>query len=361
MAKDYYSTLGINKTASASEVKAAFRKLAHKHHPDKGGGDEKKFKEINEAYQVLKDDKKRQQYDQFGQTFEQARSQGNAGAGGFSDFASNFGGNSQGFSFNGEDLGDLFGDLFGFGGRQSRGGRSRVGSDLQVDLTIDFEQAVFGTETSISLNKDEACSRCSGQGIEPGSSMATCSECKGTGQVVRTVGFGIGFSSVCPSCGGSGQRPEKKCQTCHGTGTEKKQKTIKIKIPAGIDNGQMIRLSGEGQTVQGGRAGDLYVKISVRSSNKFVRSGYDILTKIEISFSQAALGDKIEIDTLNGKVRLKIPEGTQSGRSFNIKGRGVPKLHSKARGDQIVKVIVKTPINLSRNQKKLLQELDSQS
>ncbi len=360
MAKDYYEILGVNKNASQEEIKQSFRRLAHKHHPDKAGGDEQKFKEINEAYQVLSNQQKREQYDRFGQTFEQARSQG--GFGGFegfrdfADFASAFqNGNSASFDF---DLGDIFGDIFGFGSSRTKRGRSRVGADIEAELTIDFNQAVFGSQKEIILNKEEICSECAGSGIEPGAKIVTCPECGGTGQTMRRAGFGISFSTVCPACEGTGRRGEKACRRCQGKGREKKEKRLKIKIPAGIDNGQTIRLAGEGQSAgKGSRAGDLYLRLRVLPDKEFTRDGYDILTQAEINFTQAALGDKIEINTVDGLVKLKIPEGTQSGKEFRIRGRGVPHLHSRSRGDQIVKIIVKTPSRLSRRQKELLKQL----
>jgi len=362
MAKDYYQILGVSKTATQPEIKKAYYKLAHKHHPNKGG-DEAKMKEINEAYSVLGKEEKRKQYDQFGSTFEQARSQG--GFGGFegfrdfSDFAeafrSNNGANGQSFSF---DLGDIFGDLFGGGGSRTRQTKFQ-GADIEAELTIDFQDAAFGTEKDLKLNKDIVCQKCKGDGAEPGSKILTCSTCQGTGQVVKTIGFGIGFPSVCPDCQGSGKKVEKECKQCHGRGTIKETESIKVKIPAGIDNGQSIRLAGKGQAgVKGSPAGDLYLRIRVLPDPRFHRQGFDIKTKAEISFTQAALGDKVEIQTIDGKVKLKIPEGTQSGKVFSIKGKGIPHLQSKGRGDQLVEVIVKTPKNLSRKQKELFKDLE---
>src|SRR3989344_194673 len=243
MAKDYYKILVIDKNASQDEIKRAFRTLAHQHHPDKSGGNEQKFKEINEAYQVLSNPQKRQQYDQFGSTFEQARSQGGfAGFEGFrdfADFASAFrNGNNASFNFGAGDLGDIFGDLFGFGSSRTRtrGRKSRVGADIEAGITIDFREAVFGAEKNITITKDDICSQCDGSGVEPGSKMSTCPECRGTGQVMRNVGFGISFGSVCPTCGGTGQKADQDCSTCHGRGTEKKTKEIRVKIPAGIND-----------------------------------------------------------------------------------------------------------------------------
>ncbi len=368
MAKDYYKILGVGKTAGPEEIKKAYYKMAHQHHPHKGG-DEAKMKEINEAYSVLGNPEKKAQYDQYGQTFEQARSQG--GFGGFngfrdfSDFAEAFrssGGtsNGQNFSFDFSDIGDIFGDLFGMGGSRtrSRAAQKFQGSDIEVELTINFQEAVFGTEKELNLRKDAACQKCQGTGAEPGSKVLTCSTCRGTGQVMRSIGFGIGFPSVCANCQGTGKNIEKECRHCQGSGVIKETGTIKVKIQAGIDNGQSIRLPGKGQAgIKGGASGDLYLRIKVLPDSRFKRTGFDIKTKAEISFTQAALGDKIEIETIDGKVKLKIPEGTQSGKIFRLKGRGVSYLQARGRGDQLVEVIVKTPTHLSRRQKELLKEL----
>ncbi|OGY45637.1 MAG: molecular chaperone DnaJ [Candidatus Buchananbacteria bacterium RIFCSPHIGHO2_01_FULL_44_11] len=363
MTEDYYKLLGLSKTANPDEIKKAFRKLAHQHHPDKAGGNEQKFKEINEAYQVLSNPEKRRQYDQYGQTFEQVKAQGGFGGGSqdFSDFASAFrnGNNGQNFSFEFSDLGDVFGDLFGGRtGRTKTGARTRRGADVEVNLAISFKEAVFGVEKSLRLTKEEPCAVCSGNGVEPGSKLITCQTCKGTGQVVRSIGFGIGFPSVCPECSGQGQKAEKQCRHCRGQGVEKKDKEIKVKIPAGIDDGQGIKLTAKGQAgLRGGTAGDLYLRIRVLPDREFSRQGFDILSQIEISVSLAALGGLAEVNTLEGKVNLKIPEGTQSGKVFQLTGYGVPHLHGRGKGNQLVEVIVKTPTNLSHKQKDLLKEL----
>ncbi len=347
MSKDYYKILGVDKSASQDEIKKAFRKVAHKYHPDKQGGDEAKFKEANEAYQVLSNAQKRQQYDQFGSA---AFGQG-GGPSGFGGF-----GGAQGAQFDFGDLGDIFGDFFGGGGSR-RGGRSHAGADLQVGITVDFEEAVFGSEKEIALDKNDSCAVCSGNGVEPGSKFTTCGECKGAGQVARNVGFGINFASVCPTCQGQGQIPERKCKHCNGSGVEHKRKNIKVKIPAGIDNGQMIRLTGEGQAVGGGKSGDLYIKVSVRPSKKFERKGYDIISARNISISQAVLGAKIDIVTLDGDVAMTIPPGTQSGTVLRIKAKGVPTLHDKSRGDHLVKVTIDIPKKLNKKQRKFFEEL----
>lgn len=361
MSKDYYNILGVGKNASQEEIKKAFRKKAHQCHPDKQGGDEAKFKEINEAYQVLGDAKKRVQYDQFGSAFEH----GQAG-GGFSGFEGfrDFSGFTNGFDVNFEDLGDIFGglgDIFGFSGATKRKSRTKRGGDIQVLLAIEFEEAVFGAEKEISLRKNIVCDRCKGNGAEPDSKIETCKTCNGSGRIIRTQRTVFGnmrAQTTCPDCGGEGKSYSRKCSKCHGNGVIQEISGIKVKIPAGIDDGETIRLSGHGEAGErGAPAGDLYLKIRVNPDIKFKRDGYNILSKAEISFAQAALGDKIEIPTVDGNVKLKIPEGAQSGKVFRLSGRGIPRLRGSGRGDHLVEIIVKTPTGLSREQKKKLQEL----
>lgn len=357
MAKDYYEILGVSRTASPAEIKQAFRKLAHQHHPDKGGGDEQKFKEINAAYQVLSNPEKRQQYDQFGAAFESGRGQPGFD---FNDFASAFGGGrgGQNFSFDFGDVGDLFGDLFGGGrSRQRAGGRTRVGADIEASLTISFEEAVRGVEKAVTLARDVSCEHCQGRGYDAGVKLVTCSVCRGTGQVVRQVGFGIGFSTVCSECHGAGQRPEKVCASCHGRGTTRASQPLTVKIPAGISSGQSIRLTGRGQAVGGGQAGNLYVRVTVTPHPEFQRQGDSILSDRRISVSQAALGGSVAINTIEGEVKLKIPEGTQSGQEFRLKGHGVPHVNGHGRGDHLVTIVVETPSRLNRRQKQLFEQL----
>ncbi|MFH0956027.1 MAG: molecular chaperone DnaJ [Candidatus Falkowbacteria bacterium] len=361
MSKDYYNILGVGKNASQDEIKKAFREKAHKFHPDKQGGDEAKFKELNEAYQVLGDQKKRSQYDQFGSTFEQARSQG--GFSGFEDFR-DFSGFTNGFNVNMDDLGDIFGglgDVFGFSGGGSRRQRSRRGSDIQVLLAIDFSEAVFGVEKEIGLKKTVKCSKCQGEGREPGTEIETCKTCGGRGRVVRvqrTILGNMQMQMTCEACGGEGKSFKQKCSACRGAGLVQQIVNLKVKIPAGIDNNETIRLSGQGEVVaKGNPAGDLYLKIRVNSDRRFERDGVNIKSRAEISFSQAALGDKIEVATVDGSVDLKIPDGTQSGKIFILCGKGVPHLNGRGRGDHLVEVIVKTPTGLSRKQKEMLKEL----
>lgn len=362
MSKDYYKILNVEKNASADEIKKAFRKLAHQHHPDKQGGDETKFKEINEAYQVLSDADKRQKYDQFGADFEQ---QGGFGGGAsWDDFmraARGQGGGGFNANFGGFDINDLFGDMFGFGGGGGQGWRQHRGNDVQVDIEITFREAVFGVEKEIRLMKNNACDVCNGTGAEPGSKIKTCDTCKGQGQVrqvQRTILGSMQTVVNCAACQGQGKIPEKSCKHCNGRGVKRSESVYTIKIPAGIDNGGAIRVSGRGESGgTGGQSGDLYVVVHVRAEKGFDRREYDIYTEAHINFAQAALGDQIDIDTMDGKKKLVIPEGTQSHQEFRLKGLGVPHLNSTRRGEQFVTVIVDVPKKLSRGVKKLVEEL----
>jgi len=361
MAKDYYKTLGVDKSASQEDIKKAFRKMAHKYHPDKEGGDEAKFKELNEAFQVLGNPEKRRQYDQFGTTFEQ-------GGPGFGGFGQGFGGFSagggpfgQGAGFDVNDLGDILGDLFG--GAAGFGGKARRarGADIEVDAEIDFKETVIGSDKVLNLFKNTQCEHCKGNGAEPGTKISKCDNCNGTGQVqnVQKTVFGS-FQSVgvCRECHGEGKRPEKPCKKCNATGVTKQSQQLKIKIPAGIDNGEVIKLAGQGEKgAYGARAGDLYIHVRVRPDERFKRDGLNIISKEHISFSQAALGDTIEATTIEGKVKLKVPAGTQGGQIFKLKAKGIPALHGNARGDQLVEVLVNVPKKLSKEQKRLIEEL----
>jgi molecular chaperone DnaJ len=369
MSKDYYNILGVSRDASDDDIKKAYRKLAHKYHPDKAGGDEAKFKEANEAYQVLSDKEKRSQYDQYGQTFEQAQSQGGFGGfEGFRDFSSfadgfefNFGGNRGQGGFSGFE--DIFGDIFsqaGFGSR-GRGKRKYRGEDIQMDMEITFSEMAEGVEKEIELYKRVKCSVCEGSGVEPGSKKVECATCKGEGQVRtarRTILGTFQQVSVCPDCQGEGKIPEKKCKECGGDGRVREYEKIKVKIPAGIKDGQTIRLEDLGEVGEkGGEAGDLYVNVHVAPDNRFERDGDDIRSIAEISFSQAALGDKISIETISGEVKLKIPAGTQSGEIFRLKGHGVKHLGRFGHGDQYVRIQVVTPKNLTGEEKELFEKL----
>jgi len=361
MSKDYYKILGVEKNATTDEIKKAFKKLAMQYHPDRQGGDEKKFKEINEAYQVLGDSEKRSKYEQFGSDFEQQGGWGGAG-GSWEDIMNSFRqqGGGQGFNFDfGGGMGDIFGDLFG-GGR-SGGGRKRQGRDIQVDVEIDFKEAAFGVEKEISLRKQSVCDVCGGNGAEPGSKLDTCSTCKGQGQVVqiqRTILGNMQTVATCPDCNGRGQKPGKKCKHCGGDGILAKTSTINVKIPAGIDEGQSIRLSGYGEAApHGGGAGDLYVRVHMRSQKTWHREGFDVYTDNEINFSQAVLGDKIEVETIDGIVKVAVPEGTESGQLIRLRGHGIQHLQRSSRGDHYVRVKIRVPKRVSRDIRKKLEEI----
>ncbi|MCG2692853.1 molecular chaperone DnaJ [Candidatus Parcubacteria bacterium] len=363
---NYYDILGVPKTASSEEIKRAFRKLAHQHHPDKSGGDEQKFKEANEAYQVLSNPKKRKQYDQFGQTFEQAQAGGGfSGFNGFRDFsgfADAFRSGGGGVNFDFDDLGDIVGDLFGMGGRSARARtRTQHGQDIEIQMALDFKEAAFGAEKEIELDKNVICPKCNGNGAEPGTKIETCKTCGGTGQVTRvqrTILGSIQTSGICPDCQGEGKVPSQKCSQCRGAGIVQSKEKIKFKVPAGISAGKSIRLLGRGEAgIRGGAPGDLYITFIIREHSRFKREEDDVITQEEITFSQAALGDKIDVETLDGKVKLKIPTGTQTGKIFKLSDRGIPYLRGRGRGDHLVEIIVKTPQKLSRKEKKLFEEL----
>lgn len=369
--KDYYKILGVNKNASDAEIKRAFRTLAQKYHPDKSGGNAEKFKEVNEAHQILSNPEKRKMYDQYGSAFEQAQARGGvSGFDNFGDWAS-WAQATQGSDqrINVEDLGfgdlgDLLGDLFGSGRRSGRG-TVRQGRDINIELSVEFREAIFGTERNIRLDKYLKCDKCNGSSAEPGSKIISCSQCNGSGQVIRTQSTFFGSfhtASICTQCQGQGKIPEKRCSKCRGQGRVRGSSEIKIKIPAGINNGQSIKVSGQGETGEtGAPEGDLYITVLVRTDPEFIRKGYDIFYEQGISISQAVLGGKIEVKTLDGSVKLKIPSGTLSGQQFRLKGKGVPRLSireiSTTRGDLIVTVKIKVPKKLTRNQKKLFEQL----
>lgn len=347
--RDYYEVLGINKDASPEDVKKAYRKLARQYHPDvnKAPDAEEKFKEAKEAYDVLSDSQKRATYDQFGHVDP------NQGMGGGFDGA-DFGG-----------FGDIFDMFFGGGGGRRNPNAPQRGNDLQYTMTIEFKEAVFGKELDISIPRTENCDTCHGSGAKPGTKPETCSTCHGTGQqeVVQNTPFGrIVNRRACSTCGGQGKIIRDKCGTCHGTGKVKKQRTIHIKVPAGVDDGAQLRVSGEGEAgTRGGPPGDLYVVIRVNPHDFFEREGDDIYCEVPLTFAQVALGDEIEIPTLTERVRLKIPAGTQTGTYFRLKGKGVPRLRGYGQGDQHVKVTVVTPTNMSEEQKSLLRQFAAQS
>lgn len=355
--RDYYEVLGVNKSASADEIKKAFRKAAVKYHPDKEGGDETKFKEVNEAYEVLKDQQKRQRYDQFGHAGVGGSTGGGYSGGNPFEGFGGFNGQNVHFDFGDGGLGDIFGQFFGGGQQRSQG--PKRGRDVETTLTLSFEEAVFGVEEKISLDMDDECSHCHGSTVEPGHSLKVCPICKGAGQQTRIMNtiFGqIQQAVTCETCKGAGKVPEKVCSVCKGKGTERRKQNVTLKVPAGIDDGATIRLGGRGEAVGGGERGDLYVHIRVKAHKKFTREGDIILSEEHISMIDAALGTEIEVETVDGKVRMKIPAGTQGGTDFKLSGHGVPHLRSTTRGAHIVSVIVDTPTKLSKKQKELLEQ-----
>ncbi|MFX3674432.1 MAG: molecular chaperone DnaJ [Paenisporosarcina sp.] len=339
--RDYYEVLGLTKGASKEEIKKAYRKLSKQYHPDinKEANAVDKFKEISEAYEVLSDDQKKAQYDQFGHT---SPNQG-------------FGGGADGFGFD-----DIFSSFFGGGSRRRDPNAPRKGEDLQYSMTIDFEEAVFGKETEIEIPKEETCETCHGNGAKPGTTPETCSHCQGTGQinVTQDTPFGRMVNRrACHHCSGSGKIIKDKCNTCHGQGTVSKRKKIKVSIPAGVDDGQQLRVTGQGEPgINGGPAGDLYIVFRVRAHERFERDGDDIYFELQLTFPQASLGDEIEVPTVHGKVKLKIPSGTQSGTNFRLKGKGVKNVHGYGMGDQHVVVKIMTPTKLTEKQKQLLRD-----
>jgi molecular chaperone DnaJ len=357
--RDYYEILGVNKGASPDEIKKAFRRLAVQHHPDRGGN-EAEFKEINEAYEILKDDAKRKRYDQFGHAGvgSSASSDGNPFAG--------FGGAGQEFHFDFGDLGlgDIFGSFFGGGAQGGQTAHKNRGRDVETAIEISFEQSVFGTEVDLSLTMEDTCTHCKGATVEPGYELKTCDECKGSGQitrVTRTIFGNIQQASTCPKCSGRGSIPEKQCSVCHGRGTQRANQMIKLKIPAGIEDGSTIRLREHGEAVGNGTKGDLYVNIRVKPHKKFTREGNLILSNEHIGMIDAALGTELEVDTVDGPVQMKVPIGTQSGTDFKLSGHGVPNLRGGQRGPHIVTIVVDTPTKLSSKQKALLEQFKKDS
>lgn len=352
--RDYYEVLGIGKGASADEIKKAFRKAAVQYHPDKEGGNEEKFKEINEAYEVLKDDKKRQRYDQFGHA-----GVGGASGGGGNPFEG-FGGQGQEmhFDFGDMGLGDIFSSFFGGGTSSSSRGQKR-GRDVEANIDLTFEEAVFGTQKDLPVNLADNCEHCNGTTVEPGHDMMQCPTCQGKGQVMhvtRTVFGNMQQATICSNCKGSGQIPEKLCTVCKGKGTQIKHQIIALKIPAGVDDGATIRLREHGEAIANGPKGDLYVNIRVKSHKKFTREGELILSTEHIDMVDATLGTQIDVETVDGLVTMKIPAGTQSGTDFKLSGHGVPYLKSSNRGSHIVTVVVDTPTKLSKKQQEILEE-----
>ncbi len=352
MPKDYYQILGVEKGASKDEIKKAFRKLAHQYHPDKPGGNDAKFKEVNEAYQILSDDAKRAQYDRFG-NMDGFSAQGGpaSGWGGF-DFSGFQQGADGGFQF---DLGDLFGDIFSGGGGR---GRQKRGRDISVDIELSFRDSIFGTERTLLINKIAQCETCQGDGAEPGTKFKKCTTCNGQGRIRETRNAFIGtFSTVveCNVCHGKGEVPERSCATCHGRGVLKRSEEVRVMVPPGINPGEMIRLAGRGEAAAGGVPGDLYIKVHVEPHKSLRRQGSDLLMDLPIKLSDALLGAEHKIETLDGPLTLVVPEGVKYGELLRVRGKGVPK--GSKRGDLLVRVTFTTPAKLSKSARKLIEEL----
>ncbi len=358
--RDYYEVLGISKGASDDEIKRAYRKMAKQYHPDLHPDDPEaaeKFKEVNEANDVLSDPQKRQRYDQFGHAGVDPSYGAGAGGG--------FGGGFGGFSGEGFDFGDIFDTFFGggMGGSSSRASSAnapRRGADISISLDISFMEACKGIKHEIEINRSETCDSCNGSGAKAGTTAKTCPECNGAGQVrfqQRTILGSMMSTRPCTKCGGKGKVIETPCPTCHGGGRVQKKKKITVNVPAGIDDGQILRVSGEGNVgTNGGSRGDLNVRISVRRDPLFERKGFDVWTEIPITYAQAVLGAEVTVPTIDGNINFKVPEGTQPDTVFRLKGRGIKKLQRDGRGDQMVKVILEVPKNLSKKQKEALEE-----
>lgn len=356
MAKDYYSILGVAKGASDDEIKKAYRKLAHQHHPDKGG-EEKRFKEVNEAYQVLGDAKKRQTYDRFGSA---AFEQGGAGPGPGGPDMGGFGFDFSGFQ--GQDMGDLgdvLGEMFGF--RSGGQARQQRGKDIEVDVTIDFRDAAFGTRRAVKLYKPSTCHECKGSGHPASAKSHKCKECDGKGQVrqaQRTMFGVIQTAATCPVCTGRGETWDESCKVCKGTGIERREQTMELDIPAGIAPGEVLKVAGEGEAApNGARSGDLYVHILIKEDPRFHREGNDVHSVYEAPFSLMTLGGGIEVETLHGKTKVHIPEGTHPGTQFTLRNEGIPFLRSAGKGNHIVEVIPAVPKKLTREQRDALEKL----
>jgi len=359
MSKNYYESLGIEKNASKDEIKKAFHKQAHKYHPDKNKGDDKKFKEVNEAYQVLSDDQKRARYDQFGSA------DGPMGGGNYGGGQGGFSGGFEGFDFSGfqngqgfdmGDIGDIFGDIFG-GGRGTR--NTRRGRDIQTEIELTFEESIFGVVRKVSINKQSTCDICKGTGGKVGSKVNTCSTCKGQGQireVRRSILGSFQTTKTCETCLGSGKIPSEKCSVCRGAGVLRKEKEIELNIPAGINNAEMLKMSGAGEDIQSGQSGDLYIKVKVKPHAIYKRDELNLTMDLPIKLSDALLGMTYNLKTLEGNnLEVKIPEGINHNELLRVRGKGVPS--TRGRGDIILRIQVKMPTRLSRKSKELIDEL----
>ena len=362
MAKDYYNILGVDKKASKDDIKKAFRKLAHKYHPDKSGGNEAKFKEVNEAYQTLSDDQKRASYDQFGSDGPQMG--GFSGGSGFDGFDfSGFQQGQGGFEF---DIGDMFGGMFGGGRSASWRSTKPHGNDLQTSMTIDFKESIFGVEKELKVTKPSTCNTCKGDGATPGTKLETCSVCNGNGvvrNIQRTILGSIATNQMCSKCHGSGRVPKDPCKTCHGTGVVRDTRTIKLSVPAGIQNGETLRLSSMGEAVPGGPSGDLYVHITVTPHKSIQRKGADLYSTLDIKLTDALLGAQYSVETLDGSAPISIPAGTKIGSTVVLKEKGVPPPaggYKSRRGNFIVQLNIKLPEKLTREAKEIIEQLKKQ-
>lgn len=350
--KDYYQILGVAKGAPEADVKAAFRKLAQKYHPDKKGGDEAKFKEVSEAYAVLSDKRKRAEYDAYGKTFAGGGPSGGFGGFDFSGFQNGQGFNGQSFEF---DLGDMFGDFFG-GGRGPQRGR-----DISIDIEMTFKESIFGAERRVLISKLGVCDVCSGSGAKKGSKQKTCTTCNGKGDLreARNSFFGsFTTTRVCPKCVGKGQVPETPCETCRGEGVMRKEEEIHITVPAGVADGEMVRMPGRGEALAGGAAGDLYVKLHVKPDPAFSREGSTLITSLPVKLTDALLGGTYRVRTIDGETMLEIPAGVVHGETLRIKGEGVP--HGRGRGDLLVRIDIQFPKKLSKSARDLIEKLQSE-
>jgi len=356
--KDYYAILGVEKSAGEADIKKAFHKLAHKYHPDKSGGDDARFKEVNEAYQVLSDIKKRKEYDTYGQTFGEGGNPfsgrgGSASGWDFSGFTQGFGGGQAGFEE--MDLGDIFGDVFG--GRRRSANR---GKDISIDIQVSFSESIFGTDRDVMLHKLGACESCNATGDKPGSQKKKCEKCNGAGRIREARRSLLGqfmTERECTECHASGQVAEEHCSTCKGKGVLKKNETVKIKIPSGINDGEMIRLTGGGEAVAHGTTGDLYIKIHVESSKQFKREGSNLTKNLEIKLTDALLGAVYNVSTLDGEIKLTIPTGTTFGEVLRVRGKGVPHEDGHGRGDLLIRLIIKLPSKVSKKASELITQL----
>lgn len=356
MSKNYYETLGINKNASKEEIKKVFHKLAHKYHPDKNNGDDKKFKEVNEAYQVLSDERKRSSYDQFGSA---------DGPQGFGGGYGNQGQGFGGFDFSGAqdfdmgDLGDIFGDFFGGNIGRNSSRKQRSGRDIQTEIDLTFSESIFGVKKKVSITKQSTCDICKGTGGKVGTKMNTCSTCKGNGQireVRRSILGSFSTTKICDDCLGTGKIPSEKCSTCRGQGVYKKQKEIELNIPPGINNAEMLKMTGAGEDIQGGPSGDLYVRLNVKSHPIYKRNELNLIMDLQINLTDALLGMTYKLKTLEGdNLDIKIPEGINHNELLRVRGKGVPSGHS--RGDIIIRIQIKMPTKLSRKSKEIIEEL----